>query len=104
METRGEEVKVPSDYVAIVGMFGDRDAAEAVVDALMAAGYTEEQVSLVARGAETDASGKFIPGGLMVTASAKGREADAERIMREHDAREVTRNQIGAKGEVGAET
>jgi hypothetical protein len=104
METRTEEVHVPSEHVAVVAMFADRDAAEAAIDALLARGFTDDQLSLVARGAETDASGKFVPGGLMVTVSAKGRERDAERILRDHEAREVTTNRIGATGKVGSET
>jgi len=45
-----------------------------------------------------------VAGGLMVTVSAKGRERDAERILTEHEAREVTTNRIGATGEVGPKT
>jgi hypothetical protein len=104
METESQEINLPSEHVAIVGMFNDRETAEAAVDALLAHGFTDDQVSLVARGAGADDSGAFVAGGLMVTASAKGREADAERIMKEHQAREVSTNRIGAKGEVGAET
>ena len=104
METRSESVNVPSEHVAVVAMFADREAAEAAVDALLDQRFTDDQISLVARGAGTDESGKFLPGGLMVTVSAKGRERDAERILKEHEAREVTTNRIGATGEVGAET
>jgi hypothetical protein len=107
METRSDEVQevnVPSEHVAVVAMFADRDTAETAVDALLARGFTDDQISLVARGAETDESGKFIPGGLMVTVSAKGREAEAEKVLKEHDAREVTTNRIGATGRVGEET
>jgi hypothetical protein len=38
----------------------------------------------------------------MVTVRAKSRERDAERIVKEHQAREVTMNRVGATGEVGA--
>jgi hypothetical protein len=106
MESRTEEpqeVNVPSEHVAIVAMFGDRDTAERAVDALLAAGFTDDQISLVARGAGNDETGKFVPGGLMVTVSAKGREQDAERILRDHEAREVSTNRIGATGKVGEE-
>ena len=106
METRSDEaqeVQVPSEHVAVVAMFADRDQAETAVDALLAKGFTDDQISLVARGAETDDSGKFVPGGLMVTVSAENREAEAERILRERDAREVTTNRIGATGKVGEE-
>ncbi len=104
METRTDEVHLPSEHVAVVAMFADRETAEAAIDALLAHNFSDDQLSLVARGAETDASGKFVPGGLMVTVSAKGRERDAERILRDHEAREVTTNQIGATGRVGEET
>jgi hypothetical protein len=104
METQSEQVNIPSEHVAVVAMFADRDVAETAVDALLAEGFTDDQISLVARGAGTDDSGKFVPGGLMVTVRAKGRERDAERIVKEHEAREVTMNRIGATGEVGAKT
>jgi hypothetical protein len=107
METRADEtqeVNVPSEHVAVVAMFVDRDTAETAVDALLAKGFTDDQVSLVARGAETDESGKFVPGGLMVTVSAKGREDEAERMLKEQGARDVTTNRIGATGRVGEET
>jgi len=102
METHSEQVNIPSEHVAVVAMFADREVAETAVDALLAEGFTDDQISLVARGAGTDESGKFVPGGLMVTVRAKGRERDAERIVKEHKAREVTMNRIGATGEVGA--
>jgi hypothetical protein len=102
METHSEQVNIPSEHVAVVAMFADREVAETAVDALLAEGFTDDQISLVARGAGTDESGKFVPGGLMVTVRAKGRERDAERIVKEHNAREVTMNRIGATGEVGA--
>jgi hypothetical protein len=98
-----EEVHVPSEHVAVVAMFADREAAEAAIDALLAQNFTDDQISLVARGAGADETGKFVAGGLMVTVSAKGREDDAERILKEHEAREVTTNRIGATGKVGEE-
>ncbi|MDP9274271.1 MAG: hypothetical protein M3O99_01585 [Chloroflexota bacterium] len=107
METRSDEVqevKVPSEHVAVVAMFADRETAESAVDALLERGFTDDQISLVARGAATDDNGKFVPGGLMVTVSATGREDEAERLLREHKAREVTMNRIGATGTVGEET
>lgn len=99
-----QEVQLPSEHVAVVAMFADRAAAESAVDALLERGFTDDQISLVARGAETDESGRFMPGGLMVTVSAKGREDEAERLLKEHEAREVTTNRIGATGRVGEET
>lgn len=105
MESKNEtqEVQLPSEHVAVVAMFSDRAAAETAVDALLERGFTDDQISLVARGAQTDESGAFVPGGLMVTVSAKGREDEAERVLREHEAREVTTNRIGATGKVGEE-
>ena len=107
METRSDdvqEVQVPSEHVAVVAIFADRETAETAVDALIERGFTDDQISLVARGADTDEHGKFVPGGLMVTVSAKGREGEAERLLREHEARDVTTNRIGATGKVGEET
>ena len=89
---------------AVVAMFADRETAESAVDVLLQRGFTDDQISLVARGAGTDDQGKFLPGGLMVTVSAKNREDEAERLLREHEAREVTTNRIGATGKVGEET
>jgi hypothetical protein len=106
MEIRGneaQEVNVPSEHVAVVAMFADRETAETAVDALLAQRFTDDQISLVARGADTDESGTFVPGGLMVTVTAKGREDEAERVLRQHEAREVTTNRIGATGKVGEE-
>ena len=107
METESadvQEVNVPSEHVAVVAIFPDRETAESAVDALEARGFTDDQISLVARGAGTDDDGKFVPGGLMVTVSAKGREDEAEQLLRDHQAREVTTNRIGATGKVGEET
>lgn len=107
METRPDEIQevnVPSEHVAVVAMFADRETAETAVDALLERGFTDDQISLVARGAATDDAGKFVPGGLLVTVSAEDREAEAERLLREHEARDVTTNRIGATGKVGEET
>jgi len=107
METRSnevQEVQVPSEHVAVVAIFADRETAETAVDALLERGFTDDQISLVARGADTDENGKFVPGGLMVTVRAEDRESEAERVLREHEAREVTTNRIGATGRVGEET
>ena len=107
MEKRSDEVQevqVPSEHVAVVAMFADRETAESAVDALIERGFSDDQISLVASGAATDDQGKFVPGGLMVTVSAKNREDEAEHLLREHAAREVTTNRIGATGKVGEET
>ena len=99
-----QEVQLPSEHVAVVAMFSDRGTAETAVDALLATGFTDDQISIVARGAGTDESGKFVPGGIMVTVSARDRENEAERVLKEHEAHEVTTNRIGATGKVGEET
>jgi hypothetical protein len=64
MEKRADgvqQVNVPSEHIAVVAMFSDRDAAEAAIDALHKNGFTDDQISLVARGAGTDGAGKFVP-------------------------------------------
>ena len=107
METtspEGQEVQVPSEHVAVVAMFADRDAAETAVDALLEQGFTDDQISLVARGASADDAQGFVPGGLMVTVNAEDRAAEAERILKDKAAREVTTNRRGATGRVGEET
>jgi hypothetical protein len=107
MEKRADgvqQVNVPSEHIALVAMFSDRDTAEAAIDALHENGFTDDQISLVARGAGTDGAGKFVPGGLMLTVSAKAREAEAVRLLRAHEALEVTTNRIGATGKVGEQT
>jgi hypothetical protein len=107
METKPDEiqeVQVPSEHIAVVAMFADRETAETAVDALLERGFSDDQISIVARGAGTDENGKFVPGGLMVTVNAKNREDEVERVLREHEAREVTTNRIGATGKVGEET
>jgi hypothetical protein len=40
----------------------------------------------------------------MLTVSAKAREAEAVRLLRAHEALEVTTNRIGATGKVGEQT
>ena len=54
MESRTDEtqeVQVPSEHVAVVAMFADRATSETAVDALLERGFTDDQISLVARGA-----------------------------------------------------
>jgi len=104
METRGEELNVPSEHVAVVARFADRGAAEEAIDALKAAGFADDAVSIVARGAGTDDAGVFVPGGLMVTVLATGREDAALRVLRAHEAQEVSTNRVGATGTVGQRT
>src|SRR5207247_11306907 len=91
-----QEVQVPSEHVAVVAMFSDRDEAETAVDALVDRGFTDDQISLVARGAGTDDAGAIVPGGLMVPATAKARESGADRVPRDPNARQRPPNPIGA--------
>jgi hypothetical protein len=99
---RGEavDVNIPSEHPAVVGTFDERASAEAAVEALLAAGFVDDQISLVAKGGEGTPAGTFEPGALMVTVRAARREADAERILREHEAREVKVGQVEATGAV----
>lgn len=97
--TQEMDVNIPAARCAVVAEFGDREAAEAAVKALLAAGFTDDQLNLVARGAEPSPSG-FRPGALMVTARCVGNEELAERIMREHEARSVRRDEVSATGGV----
>src|SRR5437773_9890386 len=106
METRADEsqeVQLPSEHVAVVAMFTDRDEAESAVDALKERGFADDEIALVARGASTDDSGGFVPGGVMVTVRAKAREAEAERVRRARSARGGTTNRSGGTGKVGVE-
>ena len=100
MEARDEiAVNIPKAKCAIVGEFEDRGAADSAVGALLAKGFTDDQISVVARGAGTD-GGEFRPGALMVTARCSGNEDVAERIMHEFMARSVRRDEVSATGEV----
>jgi hypothetical protein len=94
-----QDVNIPSTVTAIVAEFGDRDKAESVVDALEAAGFSPDQVSFVARGAEHEGD-KFIPGVLLITVHADGRDNDATRILKEGGATKVTSGLVSATGEV----
>jgi hypothetical protein len=84
---------------AVVAEFHDRDQAESAVAALERSGSSPEEVSLVARGAEHEGD-KFIPGTLLITVHAHGREDAVVRILREKGASKVTSGLISATGEV----
>lgn len=94
-----QDVNIPSNVTAVVAEFQDRDKAESVVDALEAKGFSSDQVSFVARGAEHDGE-KFIPGVLLITVHADGRNDDATRILTEGGATKVTSGLVSATGEV----
>ena len=97
--TQELDVNIPAAKWAVIGEFGDREAAEEAVQALLGVGYTDDQLNVVARGA--DPSGpEFRPGALMVTARCSGKEDEAERIMREHGARSIRRDEVSATGEI----
>lgn len=98
-EEQEVDVNIPSTVTAVVAEFADRPKAEAAEDALVAAGFSPEQVSFVARGAENE-GGKFIPGKLLITVHAEGRDKDAERILRDGGATKVTCGLVSATGEV----
>jgi len=93
------DVNIPSTVTAVVAEFGDRDKADGAVEALTDAGFGSEQVSFVARGAE-HLGEKFIPGMLLVTVHAEGRDDDAMRILREQGASKVTSGLVSATGDV----
>jgi hypothetical protein len=99
MDQQETDVNIPSTVTAVVAEFGDRNQAEAAVDALEEAGFDSNKVSFVARGAET-VDGKFVPGVLLITVHAEGRDADAERILRSGGATKVTCGLVSATGEV----
>lgn len=92
MATDREEldVKIPSDVTAVVAEFADRNAAERCVETLTRKGFGTDQISFVARGAET-VDGRFVPGALLITVHATGREDEAERVLRDAGAHEVKR-------------
>lgn len=94
-----QELNIPREKCAIVGEFADRTSADSAVEALLQAGFSDDQLSVVARGAEDTESG-FRPGALMVTARCDGNDDVAERIMRDHEARSVRRDEVSAVGEV----
>ena len=93
------EVNIPSTVIAVVAEFAQRERADSAVEAITQAGFRPEQVSFVARGAEHDGD-KFIPGALLVTVHADGRDRDAMRILEEHGATKVKCGVISATGEV----
>ena len=94
-----QDVNIPSTATAVVAEFSDRDQAEAAVDKLEGSGFAPDQVSFVARGAEHDGD-KFVPGTLLITVHADGRDDDAARILREQGASTVKSGLISATGEV----
>src|SRR2546428_12505494 len=104
MERQSEQVNVPSEHVAVVAMFADREIAETAVEALLAEGFSDDQISLDARGARTDDSGKFAAGGAMVPGGAEARGRAGDRLLRAHGGREGATTGTAGAGEVGGET
>lgn len=99
MDRQGTDVNIPSTVIAVVAEFGQREQADSAVEAITEAGFRPEQVSFVARGAEYEGD-KFIPGALLVTVHADGRDRDAMRILQENGATKVKCGVISATGEV----
>jgi hypothetical protein len=94
-----QDVNIPSAEAAVVAEFQDRAKADKAVEALGKAGFGTEQISFVARGAETEGD-KFIPGVLMITVHPDGRADDATRVLHEQGAAKVTSGMVSATGEV----
>lgn len=105
MATDREEldVNIPSAATAVVAQFKGREEADTAVEALTKAGFGTDQISLVARGAG-EHEGTFVPGVLMLTVHAAGRDADAIRILRERGALDVTTGIVTVTGDVKAES
>ncbi len=61
--------------------FKDLTEAEAAVERLKEAGFSDEQVTLTTHGGRTAPDGSFIPGGIEVVVLADERADDAERIL-----------------------
>ena len=99
IEPRESEVRIPSEVHAVVAAFADRPKAEGAVEALTKIGFRTDQISLVARGAE-EVDGRFVPGTLMITLHATGREDEAERTLRSSGATTVSRGRLSATGAV----
>jgi hypothetical protein len=60
----------------------DRSSAEDAVERLRAAGFRDDEVSLVTHGARTASDGTFVPGRLEVVVTAQPERArEAERII-----------------------
>lgn len=93
------ELKIPSDVTAVVAAFAERRQAEDAVDELTSAGFGTDQISFIARGADT-VEGRFIPGTLMITVHASGRDDQAERVLRQAGATTVKCGTITATGDI----
>jgi hypothetical protein len=93
------ELKIPSDVTAVVAEFTDRRRAEEAVDRLTATGFGTDQISFIARGAET-VEGRFVPGTLMITVHASGRDEEATQVLREAGASTVKCGTITATGDI----
>lgn len=98
-EGQAEDIKLPSSAAAIVAEFPDRGAADPAVEKLARAGFSDDQVSVVAHGAG-EVDGRFRPGGLMVTVHPGGRDELVTRILRDAGASDVRTGAVSAVGEV----
>lgn len=95
-----QDVNIPAAKSAVVGEFPDREAADRAIRSLLAAGFTDDHLNLVARGAHGEPSGEFVSGALIVTVRSTGRGDDAERILAKAGARNVHQDEVSATGEL----
>jgi len=98
-EGQAEDIKIPSAASAIVGQFADRGAADTAMERLARAGFEEDQVSFIARGAE-HVGDKFVPGALLITVHPEGREDEAMKVLKECGATRIDTGAVSAIGEV----
>lgn len=94
-----EELKIPNEVTAVVAEFAERPQAESAIEELLKAGFTNEQATFVARGAD-HVEGKFVPGALLVTVHGDERNDEAVRILRKAGALKVKTGRISATSEV----
>lgn len=94
-----EELKTPEEVTAVVAEFDERPESERAIEELLKAGFRNEQVIFVARGAE-HVEGKFVPGMLLVTVHGEERNDEAIRILRKMGALKIKTGKISATGEV----
>lgn len=74
----------------VVGLFGDRSAAEAAIHDLTAAGFSKEQIGVATQEQsgtrdQTEEVGDETVGGTLVTVNAGVRTPEALAILRRHD-------------------
>jgi hypothetical protein len=70
--TQGEKVSVK---------FNELHEAEAAVERLTKAGFTEDQITITTHGGHAEKDGTFVRGGIEVAVLADDKADDAERIL-----------------------